>query len=249
MSATQTSNGMGLSLLASMLLVGCGDEGADPSLAASPAIPSALSSAVDFCDGPSGSGSWIEGADFCDDFSDGTDARWAPQGGSWEVIDNEYVGTGAIDACGTGFSTNETLIRDLRVTDVEMRVDMRSQQRVDKGIILRSTGPGDQIELNFLAHPYNVLAVQELVACQFVLLEFPAQIPHQVGQTIDVRAKLVGDRLLVWIDGELVVDRSFPFQAKSGSVGLAVISSDGTPDSAGITAFDNVQVLNNATCP
>jgi hypothetical protein len=61
-------------------------------------------------------------------------------------------------------------------------------------------------------------------------------------QAIDVRAKLVGDRLVVWIDGDLVLDRSFPFQAKSGSVGLAVISDDG------ITAFDNVQVLKNATC-
>ena len=53
---------------------------------------------------------------------------------------------------------------------------------------------------------------------------------------------------MVWIDGELVVDQSFPFQAKSGSVGLAVIRGDGTPESAGITAFDNVQVLKNATC-
>ena len=249
MSAMQASNRVGLCLLAAMMLVGCDDSAVDPTLSASSATPIALSSAVDFCDGPSGSGSWLAGADFCDDFRDGTAARWEPQGGSWEVIDNEYVGTGVIDACGTGFSTDETLIRDLRAADVEMRVDMRSEQRVDKGIVLRSTGPGDQIELNFLAAPYNVLAVQELVACQFVLLEFPAQIPHQVGQTIDVRAKLVGDRLMVWIDGELVVDQSFPFQAKSGSVGLAVISSDGTPESAGITAFDNVQVLKNATCP
>jgi len=119
---------------------------------------------------------------------------------------------------------------------------MRSQQRVDKGIVLRSTGPGDQIELNLRADPYNDLVVQELAACQFVLLEFAAQIPHQMQQAIDVHAKLVGDRLVVWIDGDLVLDRSFPFQAKSGSVGLAVIRDDG------ITAFDNVQVLKNATC-
>ena len=46
---------------------------------------------------------------------------------------------------------------------------------------------------------------------------------------------------MVWIDGKLVLDRSFPFQAKSGSVGLAAIDD-------GITAFDNVQVLKNATC-
>ena len=230
-------------LLASMLLlVGCNDASTDPPAPATSDIPSALSSASEFCDGPSGSGSWLEGADFCDDFSDGTDTRWSPQGGAWEVVDNEYVGTAGSDACATGFSSNETLIRDLQVADVELRVDMRSQQRVDKGIVLRSTGPGDQIELNLRADPYNDLVVQELAACQFVLLEFAAQIPHQMQQAIDVHAKLVGDRLVVWIDGDLVLDRSFPFQAKSGSVGLAVIRDDG------ITAFDNVQVLKNATC-
>ena len=123
-----------------------------------------------------------------------------------------------------------------------MRFDMRAQQ-VDKGIVLRSTGPGDQIELNFRADPYNDLVVQELVACQFIWLEFTALIPHPVEETLDVQVKLVGDRLVVWINGELVLDRSFPFQAKSGSVGLAVIGV------GGITAFDNVQVLKNATCP
>ena len=103
MSDTRLSSRMGLSLLASMLLMGCDDEVVEPNLAASPANPSALSSAVDFCDGPSGSGSWLEGADFCDDFSDGTAARWEPQGGTWEVIDNEYVGVGPLDACGNRF--------------------------------------------------------------------------------------------------------------------------------------------------
>lgn len=228
-------------LLASILLVGCGDTGTDAPLAASSPSPTALSSAVDFCDGPSGSGSWLESADFCDDFRDGTDSRWAPQGGAWQVSDNQYTATAAPDACGTGFSSNETLIRDLQVADVEMRFDMRSPH-VDKGIVLRSTGPGDQIELNFRADPYNDLVVQELSACQFILLEFSAYIPHQREQTLDVHTKLVGDRLLVWIDGELVLDRSFPFQATSGSVGLAVIGPDGT------TTFDNVQVLRDATC-
>jgi hypothetical protein len=225
-----------------MLLVACNDAAMSPqTTAAPPASPSAISSASGFCDAAPDSGTWLAGADFCDDFSDGTAARWETQGGTWDVIDNEYVGTGVHDACATGFSTNETLIRDLRVTDVELRVDMRSEQRVDKGIVLRSTGPGDQIELNFRAAPFNDLVVQELAACQFILLDFAAQIPHQVEQTIEVHAKLVGDRLVVWIDGELVLDRSFPFRAKSGSVGLAVIEG-------GITAFDNVQVLKNATC-
>ena len=56
------------------------------------------------------------------------------------------------------------------------------------------------------ADPFNDLAVQELVGCQFALL-----------------------------------DRSSPFHATSGAVGLAVIDN-------GVTAFDNVQVLKNASC-
>ncbi|HEX6395973.1 MAG TPA: family 16 glycoside hydrolase [Steroidobacteraceae bacterium] len=241
MSATRTLNLAGGCLLGSILLVGCGGSGMDPASGAPPADSRQLSAAIDFCDGPFGPGSWIEGADFCDDFRDGTAARWEPQGGTWEVIDGEYVGVGPLDVCGTGFSSNETLIRDLRVDDVEMRFDMRAQQ-VDKGIVLRSTGPGDQIELNFRADPYNDLVVQELVACQFIWLDFTPLVPHSVDEALDVRVKLVGDRLIVWINGDLVLDRSFPFQAKSGSVGLAVIGVGGT------TEFDNVQVLKNATC-
>ena len=153
MSATRTLNLAGGCLLGSILFVGCGETGMDAPLAASSPSPAALSSAVDFCDGPSGSGTWLEGADFCDDFRDGADTRWIPQGGLWEVSDNQYVGTGVQTACATGFSTNETLVRDLQVADVELRVDMRSQQRVDKGIVLRSTGPGDQIELSFAPIP------------------------------------------------------------------------------------------------
>ena len=208
-------------LLGSMLLTGC-DEASGPISAESPENPSEISAPV-ACT-----------ADFCDDFSDGTDANWLPQGGLWEVIDNEYVGTGVQDACATGFSSNETLIRDLRARNVELRVDLRSQQRVDKGIVLRSTGPGEQIELNFRADPFNDLVVQEVVACNLELLSFDP-IPHQMGQTIEVQVRLIGDVLEVWIDGELVLSRCYDFRATSGSVGLAVIDD-------GVSAFDNVQV-------
>lgn len=235
MDAVRIFNHAACYLLGSMLLTGCDEAAIGPTFAASPENPSATNTAT-FCDADPGTGSWLEGADFCDDFSDGTDTRWEPQGGLWQVTANEYVGTGVVDACVvSGFSSNETLIGDLRASDVELRVEMRSQQRVDKGIVLRSTSPTDQIELNFRADPFNDLVVQELAACQFIMLEFVAQIPHQVGQTIDVRVKLIGDLLCVWIDGELVLSRRFPFRATSGSIGLAAIN-------AGITAFDNVQV-------
>jgi hypothetical protein len=176
---------------------------------------------------------------FCDDFN----SHWEPQGGVWMVEENEYVGEGTFDNfCTYGFSNNETLIQDLDATNVDIQLHMRSIERVDKGIILRSTGPGNQIELDFRAerpgaYPADLL-VQELVNCQFIrhTQEFEVLIPpHQVGQTIHVRITLIGNRLQVWIDAHLVLDRSFSFVATKGQVGLAVIN-------AGITAFDNVSV-------
>jgi hypothetical protein len=235
MSTTRMLNRASLCLLGSLLLQGCDGTAQDQTMAASPATPSAISSVADFCDGASTSGSWLENADFCDDFSDGTDSRWETRGGLWEVINHEYVGTGVPDACATGASADETLIRDLRAENVEMRLEMRSQQRVDKGIILRSTGFGDQIALNFRADPFNDLVVQELAGCQFILFDSSTRIPHLVGQTIDVQIKLVGDHLMVWIDGQVVLDRNFPFRARPGAMGLVVIDE-------GVTAFDNVQV-------
>ena len=176
---------------------------------------------------------------FCDDFS----SRWEPQGGVWMVERHEYVGEGTFEnLCTYGFSTNETLIQDLDASNVDIQLDMRSIERVDKGIILRSTGSGSQIELDFRAerpgaYPADLL-VQELVNCQFIrhTQEFEVLIPpHQVGETIHVRITLIGNRLQVWMDGQRVLDRSFPFVATRGQVGLAVIN-------AGITAFDNVLV-------
>lgn len=159
------------------------------------------------------------------------------------VQENEYVGEGTFDnRCTYGFSNNETLIQDLDASNVDIQLDMRSIERVDKGIILRSTGADNQIELDFRAerpgaYPADLL-VQELVNCQFIrhTQEFEVLIPpHQVGETIHVRITLIGNRLQVWIDGQRVLNRSFPFVATKGQVGLAVIN-------AGITAFDNVSV-------
>ena len=173
---------------------------------------------------------------FCDDFEKGTAEKWQPFGGAWTVESREYVGRAGTDVCGTGFSSNETLIRQLDAADVDVRLEMRSIQRVDKGIILRSTSAGDQIELNFRASPFfSDLIVQELVGCQFTFLE-SAHIPHEVGEVLPVRIRLVGRRLTVWVKERVVLDRSLPFQAKRGGVGLAVITDHG------VSAFDNVRV-------
>jgi hypothetical protein len=80
------------------------------------------------------------------------------------------------------------------------------------------------------------LIVQEKVACAFILHtpEFSVLTPpHQVGQTIRARIRLTGDRLQVWTDGVQVLDRTFPFSARSGRAGAGVYLDK--------AAFDDVQ--------
>jgi hypothetical protein len=178
---------------------------------------------------------------FCDDFSSGTATGWEPQGGAWTVENGQYIGEGLPHGPCGGFSLNKTLVRNLEAKNIDFQVDMTSIQGVDKGIILRSTGPDNQIELNFRAERPGAfpadLVVQEIVNCQFILYtpEFSVPIPHQVGQTIHVRAKLVGNHLRVWINSQMVLDRSFPFAATKGQVGLAALDGE-------VAAFDNVRV-------
>jgi hypothetical protein len=178
---------------------------------------------------------------FCENFDSGAAERWQPVDGTWSVVDREYVGRAGVDRCNTGFSSNESLIDHVSAADVDVRLQMRSIQRVDKGLILRSTSPGNQIELNFLAHPYNALAIQEVTNCQLTIYEILsgfdiAAINHELGEVINVRARLVGRRLQIWMKGQLVVDRSFPFRATHGSVGVSVITD------LGYSVFDNVRV-------
>jgi len=180
---------------------------------------------------------------FCDDFSAGNADRWSPSGGLWAVVDRRYVGEGTDERFGCGeFPTNQTLIRDFQAQDVDIELAMTSIARVDKILVLRSADPDNQIEVNFRAERLGEfpadLVVQERKQCAFTLLtpEFSVLIrPHQVGQTIHARAQLVHDRLRVWIDGTLVLNRSFPFAVRSGALGVGVIGG-------GVTAFDNVFV-------
>jgi hypothetical protein len=173
---------------------------------------------------------------FCDDFESGSAENWQPYDGTWTVDSREYVGRAGTDQCGTGFSSNESLIRHVNAADVDVRLEMRAMQRVDKGIVLRSTSAGDQIELNFRASPFfSDLVVQELVGCQFNFLDAVA-VPHEMGEVLKVHVRLVGQRLTVWVGGRPVLDRLLPFQAKRGAVGLAVITDHG------VSGFDNVRV-------
>jgi hypothetical protein len=181
---------------------------------------------------------------FQDNFDSGTAEVWEPRAGNWPVVDGEYIGEGTSvnPSCGAteGVYTDITV---LQAANVEVEVDMRSIQRVDKMIIFRSKGPDNEIGINIRGE-INDLIVQEMVdnkrvRCQgtFHTPEFSVETPpHVIGQTIHVRAILIGNRLQVFIDDVPVLDRKFDFfHHGPGLLGLGTIEG-------GITAFDNVKV-------
>jgi hypothetical protein len=171
----------------------------------------------------------------CEDFDEGNAENWQPVDGSWFVQNDEYIARAGNDRCGTGFSSNESLLGELRATDVDMTLEMRSIQRVDKGIILRSVDSATQIELNLLAAPYNVLYIGELINCQSQQF-YAVPLEHQLGEVIEVRVRLVGQRLQLWMNGRSIVDGEFPFTVRRGKVGMTVITD------LGYAVFDNVRV-------
>lgn len=175
---------------------------------------------------------------FSDDFSSGNANRWLPDSGTWGVLNGEYQGSGALSS---GFGANQSVVRDLQGRDIDIELDMRSVGGVDKGVILRSADPMNEIELNFRAARPNAypadLVVQEVTngSQSFHVGEFAVLIPHDVGQTIHVRARLVGSQLTVWMNGAIVLDSSFAFAIRSGRVGVGVPAGE-------VAAFDNVGV-------
>lgn len=171
----------------------------------------------------------------CEDFDEGNAENWQPVDGTWFVQHDEYVARAGNDRCGTGFSSNESLIGGLQATDVDMSLEMRSIQRVDKGIILRSIDPSNQIELNILAAPYNILYIGQLIDCQSQQY-YSVPIEHQLGEVIKVRVRLVGQRLMIWVNGRSILDGEFPFFMRQGAVGMTVITD------LGYAVFDNVRV-------
>jgi hypothetical protein len=186
------------------------------------------------------------GTVFRDDFDNGNADCWAPDSfGTWQVVNGSYVGVGTSLPGACASPTSQTLINNFQAQDIDIQVDMTSLVQVDKLIILRSTGRGDQIELNFRARRPGAfpadLVVQEWSGCTFSLLtqEFEVLTPvgvDEVGQTVHARVQLTGSRLHVWMNGIEVLDRTFNFaNGGTGGVGLAVLAT-------GTTAFDNVLV-------
>lgn len=187
----------------------------------------------------------------CVDFNDPTSVTgWQPDGGQWTFVNEGYVGAGPSAeevTCGEiGSLMTASLVPDVVATDVRVRAQLTSIQRVDKIIVLRSRDSSNRVELNFRSSyddngtpQGGDLVVQELVDCLRVEHIGPGELPvaHEVGESIDVDILLRGRRLTVVVDGAPVLgDVTVPTLADlPGGVGVGVIAD-------GITRFDDLIV-------
>lgn len=189
----------------------------------------------------------------CFDFTDPSEASsWMPDGGTWTVVNGQYVAMGPADpvtCVNAGSFITASLVDNFSAADVRVHVEMTSIDRPDKVIVLRSRDSGDRIELNFIAY-YEYggnllggeLVVQELVNCQqsFLVPVGTISVPHNIGDTITVDLELVGTELTVDVDGSQVFDGALTTVATDpGGVGVGVITS-------ATTVFDDfwVEALN-----
>lgn len=183
------------------------------------------------------------GAARCTDFNGGTATGWVPEGGNWRVSNGAY--TGEVPSlqgsqCGTSLMMT-SMFQELQARDVRVELDMMSNIRVDKVIVLRGIDPSNRVELNFRAkyveRSDGDLVVQELLDCEQIQYtpEFVIDVPHQVGQAIHAEVRLVGDMLSVWVDDELLLMDSFPFADRVGYVGIGLIEG-------GTATFDNIVI-------
>lgn len=201
--------------------------------------------------GGAGAGPSIERT--CVDFNDPTSVSgWQPDGGEWTFVNEGYVGAGPpleSVTCGeTGSLMTASLLPDVVATDLRVRAQLTSVQRVDKVIVLRARDSSNRVELNFRASfddngtpQGGDLVVQELVDCLRVERIAPGELPaaHEVGESIDVDISLRGQQLTVLVNGAPVlggVQGVLPtLTSGPGGVGVGVIAD-------GITRFDDLIV-------
>jgi hypothetical protein len=192
----------------------------------------------------------------CDDFNGAFDELWTtPQGGRWTMTMDGYRAIGTVGAptpCGASLLA-ASLVSGFSAADVRITASLNPQIRDDAAIILRAADESNRIELNFRAgHPDGVsyladLVVQELSGCTQTLLTDPGIPAEHVflpgnprrGDTFEVVVELVGSRLIVEVDGMLVLDDMFAFaNTAAGGVGVGVIAAPTVGDAAGVTHFD-----------
>jgi hypothetical protein len=166
---------------------------------------------------------------FCEDFNDGLAENWSVEGGDWSVMDGRYLGIAPESVlgseCGASLMT-ASLYEGLSPENVGFHAEMQGFDRLDKTIVLRAESPSNRIELNFRSDPINDLMVQELRDCELVYhtTEGEIAVPHGTNM-ISVDVELRGDSLVVIVDGQPIVDRTFPFAIRPGRVGVAVIEN------------------------
>jgi hypothetical protein len=165
-------------------------------------------------------------------------SSWMPDGGTWTVVNGQYLGTGPdapVTCVGAGSSMTASLVDNFSAADVRLHVQMTSLDRPDKVLVLRSKDSGNRIELNFVAAwddngtpGGNVMVIQELVNCQQSFLVPPntVSVPHNVGDTLTVDLDLRGTQLTVKVGGAQVFDGAITAATDPGGVGLAVITGE-----------------------
>lgn len=168
---------------------------------------------------------------FCADFNDGQTEGFSYEGGEWEVVDERLIGYGPNAPTGdcTESLMTHAVLTDVRAQDVHMKVQLTAMERVDKVILLRNEDSANRLQLNFRAltrdGDYGDLMVQETRGCVFTVLTELGEVPigHDMGEPIDAEIFLTGQRLVVLVNGETVLDRSFPIAEVTGAVGIGVI--------------------------
>lgn len=168
---------------------------------------------------------------FCADFNDGETDGFSYEGGEWEVVDERLIGYGPSAPSGdcTESLMTHAVLTDVRAQNVHLKVQLTAMERVDKVILLRNQDAANRLQLNFRAltrdGDYGDLMVQETQNCIFTLLTEVGEVPigHDMGEPIDAEIFLTGQQLVVLVNGETVLDRSFPIAEVTGAVGIGVI--------------------------
>jgi hypothetical protein len=183
---------------------------------------------------------------FSDDFSALLGDRWEIHGGEWAIVGGRLQGLGTTpdrlhvdDPSALDLAAAIAIVDGLSATNATVCLEMTPLERVDMGIVLRWRGPGDGIWLGLralgdesdLTGSQAIAGVPTLYTPSHSVL-IPA---HEVGATLDVCATLVDQRLVVDVDGTRVIDRTFPFVVRAGSIGVHALE-------ANLVAYDDVRV-------
>lgn len=198
---------------------------------------------------------------FYDDFNDGNANGWSSDHGDWSVLFGIYRGIGrpaqgrvdnvswATATYGTGMSAEGYMSSDTGSDDVS------------KMLVLRYWDSSNYIIVNFRAGWRHDVTVEQVLAGQksYLVPEFLYNIPeHTQASWHACRADIIGNRVIAYFDGQMVMDASLPgIIVPEGFAGVNVFSSGGGDEevyvdwySWCVTAFsvaDSIQMLVGAS--